>query len=709
MSGTRRWKFFRAGGFDQVLLESGEDLFALAQLDKKLWSALSCPVQGVEFDRRTLQLIDSDNDGQIRVPEILEAIRWGRSCLTDVSPFDPDADGIPLAALNVGVDEGARLADAVRTVLVNLGKPDADRVTVADVCDNEAMLAATRFNGDGVITEATAESEDLKAWIRDVIACCGSLPDRSGVEGINSDLVDRFAAAATAWSLWHDAKPADDALPAGDERESLMLLYRQLKPKIEDFFLRCGIASYDQRGAGLMNSPEESLQRLAASDLSTAHDEMAALPLAEVTAAGILDTDKGVNPAWHQLLVQFNAAIVQPLTGDTHLLSLKQWEEVKSSLEIHEKWLLDQPEPIVAQLGIERLRQWESDSVANKLHALIDQDLLLKPAFDAMLDLERLTRYCRDLLLFANNYVSFRDFYTGKGKAIFQAGTLYMDGRSFDLCIRVTDIAKHALLANLSGIYLAYCDCVRNGAKMTISAAVTNGDCDQLMIGRNGVFFDREGNDWDATIVRILDHPISLRQAFWSPYKRVVRMVGEQVQKMAAARAKAVEDKTAAGVMQSGTKKEEAKPGQQAFDVGKFAGIFAAVGLAAGALATAIAAIVTGFFKLSWWQMPLAVIGIALLISGPSMLLAWFKLRQRNLGRLLDANGWAVNTRARINIPFGASLTSLARLPEGSVQQLVDPFAEKKGTWKGWLLLLILVALALLLQRCSWAVSFFSA
>jgi hypothetical protein len=36
---------------------------------------------------------------------------------------------------------------------------------------------------------------------------------------------------------------------------------------------------------------------------------------------------------------------------------------------------------------------------------------------------------------------------------------------------------------------------------------------------------------------------------------------------------------------------------------------------------------------------------------------------KRNLGPILDANGWAVNTRARINVPFGATLTSVARLP----------------------------------------------
>ena len=50
-----RWKFFRTGGFDQVLIESGADLMALDQLDQKLWVVLSCPVKGLELDEKTLE------------------------------------------------------------------------------------------------------------------------------------------------------------------------------------------------------------------------------------------------------------------------------------------------------------------------------------------------------------------------------------------------------------------------------------------------------------------------------------------------------------------------------------------------------------------------------------------------------------------------------------------------------------------------------
>jgi hypothetical protein len=86
----------------------------------------------------------------------------------------------------------------------------------------------------------------------------------------------------------------------------------------------------------------------------------------------------------------------------------------------------------------------------------------------------------------------------------------------------------------------------------------------------------------------------------------------------------------------------------------------------------------TGLLGLHWWQIPIALAGLMLLISGPAVILAWFKLRSRNLGPVLDANGWAVNARARINIPFGTSLTQMAQLPEGAQRALTDPYAEKE-------------------------------
>jgi hypothetical protein len=89
-------------------------------------------------------------------------------------------------------------------------------------------------------------------------------------------------------------------------------------------------------------------------------------------------------------------------------------------------------------------------------------------------------------------------------------------------------------------------------------------------------------------------------------------------------------------------------------------------------------------------------IGLLFVISGPSLIIAWLKLRKRNLGPILDANGWAVNAKTKINVPFGKSLTQVAKLPPGSQRDLHDPYAEKQRPWK----LYITIAAILVLAFC---------
>lgn len=272
--------------------------------------------------------------------------------------------------------------------------------------------------------------------------------------------------------------------------------------------------------------------------------------------------------------------------------------------------------------------------------------------------------------------------------------------------MKVDDIDSHASLANFSCVYLAYCQCTRRGSteKMTIAAAFTAGDSDQLMVGRNGVFYDRKGQDWDATIVRILEHPISIKQAFWSPYKQAGRLISEQLMKIAAARSRASSERLAQKALETGVQAGTGKPPAQekTFDAGKFAGIFAAIGLAIGFIGSAITSMVTGLFKLPLWKWPLLFIGMMLVISGPSVFIAWFKLRKRNLWPILDANGWAVNTRAKINIKFGTLLTGLAKLPEGSDRSLKDPYAEERSPWGLYLLIIILIVAIIILWKMGY-------
>ncbi len=694
-----KWRFFRAGGFDQVLLESGDDLRNLAALDQKLWVALSSPVKGVQFDNRTLELIDTDFDGQIRVPELLAALDWTAERLKCLDLLVTTPSEMQLSEIDSSRIEGKRVLASSLEILKNLGKTDAKAITLEDAIDSEIIFAGTGFNGDGVITCLSTDDDTLKAWIERIKSECGAVIDRSGENGINAAALAQFATLATDWCEWRSAAEYAAAGLELEQIDEICALWENLAPKIEDYFVRCRLAAFDPRAVDAMNSPESELFSLGAKTLDESSAEISSLPLSLVSAQATLDLSKGINPAWQSQLEQFRKRIALPLLGAADSLSISQWDALKLTILPLSDWWKTKPVATVIELEQSLLCEWREAEIQERLNRLIEQDLELSSEAEAIIEVERLLHYVRYLYPLLNNFVAFRDFYTKKGIGIFQCGTLYIDGRSCELCVAVADPAKHAALATLSRLYLVYCDCVRRGGtdKMTIAAAITNGDSDQIIVGRNGLFYDYNGDDWDATVVRIIDHPISLRQAFWSPYKKLGRMVGEQMQKMAAARSKAAEDRALASVLHTVDKKPDAKPAppQQLFDMGKYVGIFAAIGLAVGALGTALATTLTGFMKLQWWQMPLALGGLLLIVSGPAMIIAWFKLRQRNLGPILDANGWAINARAKLNIPFGASLTALAKLPTGSSQQLADPFAEKKRPWKSILIFILFVAIGI--------------
>ena len=693
------WHFFRSGGFDQVQLASGADLAALGALDPKLWAALACPSTGLEMDPRTLALLDTDGDGRIRLPEVVAAASWAARMLKNPDELLTPEDSLPLAAIDDGTPEGAELLASARQILDGLGKGDAAALSIEDTVDTNRIFAQTHFNGDGIVPPTAAADEAARKVIEDAMACVGAETDRSGAPGLSQAKAELFFAEARAYSDWWAAAEADadNVLLFGETTDDIVALYESLKPKIDDWFTRQRLAEFDPRAADALNPAVADYQALAPKTLSPELGELAALPLAAVAAGGALPLAEGVNPAWASALARFRGDVVLPLLGSRDALTDADWARITSRFAAHAKWLGAKQGVLVEPLGRARVREILASDAQQVVAALIARDQALEAAANAIIKVERLVRFRRDLATFLNNFVSFRDFYTGNAKAIFQAGTLYLDGRSCDLCIRVDDVAKHSALANRSRTYLAYCECTRRGSgeKMNIAAAFTDGDPDNLMVGRNGVFYDRQGRDWDATIVKILEHPISMRQAFWEPYKRVGRMISEQIEKVASAKAKAIDEAAATGVSDTATKaaagQAPATPAQP-FDVGKFAGIFAAIGLAIGAIGTAIASVLTGFMGLVWWQMPLALVGLLLVISGPSMVIAYMKLRSRTLAPILDANGWAVNTEATINIPFGASLTSLAALPPGAQRSLRDPFAQKKTPWKTYIFLAVLIA-----------------
>ena len=684
------WKFFLAGGVDQVALRTGADLAHLDQLDKKLWVALTVPTRGIEFDPKTLDLIDTDKDGRIRPPELLAAVKWAEASFKRLDDLFKGGDSVPLEAI-----QDSALAASARRILQNLGKASASVISLADVTDTTNIFAATRLNGDGVVPPDAAGDVAIRQIIEEMLATVGGLPDRSGKPGVNQAKADQFFAEVKAFSEWHAKSEADRAaiLPLGEATAAAATAIKQVKAKVDDYFARCRLAAFDSRAAAPLNRAEADFVALAGKELSLGSDDIAKLPLAHVEAGRPLPLVTGLNPAWQNGVEILVASAVTPLLApDRTFLTEADWGALQAMVAPFNAWAAAKPATLVEKLGLVRVRELLAGNAQAAINALITEDLALEAEFKQISAVEKLVLFQRDLVRLLNNYVSFAEFYGQRG-AIFQAGSLYLDARTCHLCIEVVDAAKHATLAGLAGAYLAYCDVTRvGGTKKTIVAVFTDGDSDNLMVGRNGVFYDCKGLDWDATITKIVANPISIREAFWSPYKKFVRLVEEQIAKRAAA-AEAEAHTKVSTVATTVANADKTKADPKKLDVGTVAALGVAFGAIGGFLthasAYAMSVLVGGPLMVLG-----ALLGVIAIISGPSMLLAFMKLRQRNLAPILDANGWAINTKAKMNVPFGSALTHVAKLPLLAERSLDDPYAEKKRPWRTYTVGLVLVFLA---------------
>ncbi len=684
---AHRWHFFRAGGVDQVSLRDGNDVLSLKDLDQKLWVALAMPVMGVDLDPDTLGLMDLDNDGRIRVVDVLSAIEWLKATFKNADDVLTSKTEVLLSAL-----ADPKIVVAAKHMLKELGKPDATSISVDDATAMKKAFSETVLNGDSIVIPASSPLADLTRCIEDGITCVGGVTDRSGKPGLDQAKADELFAAVDQRVAWLTRGKDPALLPLGPATAAAATAVDGVREKIEDFFTRCKVAAYDSRGASTLAGQDAELIALSTRSLSAGDAELARLPLAKIDPAAKLQLRTGVNPAWAAQLTAFVELAVTPLVGARDVLTPAEFGAIVGKLAVFDSYRKEEPKTKVDALTADWLETLSKPELRVQLKDLIAKDAALSSEYDQISSVTKAVRLQRDFGRLLRNFANFSDFYTQRN-AVFQAGTLYIDARALHLCVSVTDVAKHAALAGSADAYLIYLDITRKGESRHIAAALTNGDPDNIFVGRNGVFYDRDGHDWDATVTKVIGNPISIREAFFSPYKKLAKAIEDTVQKRAAA----ADAESSARVQGAGTAiahadkaAVDAAPASAAKKIDL--GTVAAIGVAIGGIGTLVGALLGTMFGLGMW-LPLGLIALVLLISAPAMVLAWVKLRRRNLGPILDANGWAINNRARINVAFGAALTELAKLPPGSGRTLKDPYADKRVPWKRWVLLAIILIL----------------
>ena len=682
------WTFTSVGGTVRVKITSGADIAHLGELDRKLWTVLSCPAKNLEFDQKTLELIDADQDGNIRVDEVIATAEWLTGILKDPDILLTRATEIPFTAFNEENPEGAKLLSSAKQILANLGL-EKESIALEDTADMTKIFADTKFNGDGVITPASTDDEKLSALVTTITEKIGKAADRSGADGVTADHIEAFYTALADYAAWKDAGTGD-VLPYGDKTADALAAVEALKDKVADFFMRCKLIGFDQAIAPAVDVSVDKIGAIEG-NLADAGSAISEEPLAKPAADGLLPLD-AVNPAW-KAAVEVMRALV--LDADKKTLTEAEWAEICGKFAPYVAWMGEKKGTEVEALGIDEVKALLKADQKESLLKLVEADKALEEEALSIEAVDKLLRLNRNFYDFLNNYVVFADFYDPDRKAIFQAGRLYIDQRSTDLCIRVD--GPNADISALSGMYILYCACKSDklGKTMNIAAVLTAGDVDGLRPGKNAVFYDRDGNDWSAVVTSIVENPLSIRQAFWAPYKKAARWISDKVNKFAGDKAAKGE-----GTLSTITDKVADKPAAGAeaatkaapIDVGKIAVITMAIAAVSGV----VAVIVNTLSALKWWQWIVLIVALMLVISLPSVFIAWRKLRKRDLGPVLNANGWAINAASYVRGKFAKGMTEVAKFPKLTD---VDPAARRKAAWRKfwcWLIVLLLAAFCFL-------------
>ena len=348
------------------------------------------------------------------------------------------------------------------------------------------------------------------------------------------------------------------------------------------------------------------------------------MPLVTEEADKVLPLEKEhLNPKHMEAILLFAEKCAKPiLGGEVKTLDRLAWKKIKAAFAPYREWMASKP---VMNAGV----------------------------IGALEEEEKMLRYKLNLLEFLENFVNMKRLYDEDDYAIFQTGVLRIDSKEMNLCFHVESEAAHSALADKSKCCVIYLKLSRpsEGATRQICAVVTAGAVGQLYVGRNGVFYDRDGKDWEATISKVVENQVSLMEAFWAPWKKLGEGIAATAKKFLCEKQSAAQKSVEAGTQ-----------GGQAGGAAMASSV-AAIGIGVGMMGTAVAAIAASVKGMSTLQVVISIAAVVLVVSLPSVILTWFKLRQRDIGAILNASGWAINRPMRFSVKRAAGFTKCAMFP----------------------------------------------
>ncbi|MCK5014918.1 MAG: hypothetical protein KAS66_13990 [Candidatus Omnitrophica bacterium] len=659
----------------QLRIQDVQDLEKIQNLDETRWAATSVPIDSLNFDRVLASYVDTDKNGRIRTDEIKAALVWLFRFLANRSHLSEGTDVLCLGDIDTSHSEGQKLRSVAEFILSNLNAPDAQKINLAQVRDVQSIMSNAANNGDGIISPEGIFDADISQFITSVMETVGSVSDASGKSGISQEQLNAFVHEAESYLTWKaegeipKGKDITEVMPWGTETPQAYELMMSLEEKIEQYFAQCAIVGFDEKAVAQMRLRQKELEEIDFTDKSVMEDRVRNAPLAAPNPEGILDFGMRINSLYVERLFDLKDKVLKRALGKpVKQLTKKQWTTVKNVFASYRVWLKNKQGAKVEQLGEDRLRECLNGSYGARVSELIAEDLAVADDLNQIHNLEKLILYQRWLMELVNNFVCFSNLYNPRRRALFEMGTLVIDGRQMTFTMRVPDRQAHKKIAEKSCMYLLYVEVTgrqEEDIKFEIVAVVTSGTAGRLRVGKRGIFFSIDGKEWDAQIVDIVENPISLWESVKAPFQQFTDFIKKQIDKFTKSRQAKLEASFAAPSA-SGVTRDLLLGGS----------------VAIAALGSSFAYITKSFSQVKPVHILVTLAGLAIFLLLPGMIMGFLKIRKRDMSVLLEALGWAVNVHMRLNNSLGKLFTHTPPLPKGARKErkdVVEQFLKEFG------------------------------
>ncbi|MFW5870433.1 MAG: hypothetical protein ACOCVL_02085, partial [Candidatus Sumerlaeota bacterium] len=416
-------------------------------------------------------------------------------------------------------------------------------------------------------------------------------------------------------------------------------------------------------------------------------------PVAPVNPEGLLKFNEKLNPRYEDALEKLRDKVLKRVLGnsDVKQINREEWLQVLSIFAPYRQWLESKPETGgLEKLGTQKLRELLASDALGEVRQLAEADRAVAEELREVRSVEKAILFQHWMLRFVNSFVSFSSLYDPDNRALFEMGTLIIDGRELTFTVKVTNRAAHKALAQNSNMFIIYAEITgQKGSdaeeeKFEIVAAITSGDSIGFEKEKRGVFFTVDGREWDARIVDSVQNPVSLREALKAPFLKIGLFLGQQAEKFSKAQEAKIESAVAAPQQSTAARD-----------------MILAGSLGIAALGSSFAYITKAVSDITLLHVLTVLLGILIIICGPSLIIGWLRLRRRDLTILLEASGWATNIRMQVSGLLGRLFTQRPEIPKSAAKRRFEQtrtFAGRLGIHRiEWINVVFLVLLGALL------------